>query len=250
MILFPAIDLKDGQCVRLKLGDMEQATVFNDDPGRAGRKPSRTRVSSGCTWSTSTAPLQGKPSMALPSMRSWPRRRTRCSSAAASAHGDHIESWLSRRAVAGDPRHGRRARSGTGNRGLQEISGPCRRRHRCQGRQGGCRGMGRDVRARDYRAGRSSKAPALRRSSTPISPATAFWLGSTGIRRWSLPAPFRFRSSPRVAWPRWPISKRMLQPDARKLEGAISGRALYDGRIDPTEALALIKAARAKEIAQ
>jgi phosphoribosylformimino-5-aminoimidazole carboxamide ribotide isomerase len=32
MILFPAIDLKDGQCVRLKLGDMTQATVFNDDP--------------------------------------------------------------------------------------------------------------------------------------------------------------------------------------------------------------------------
>ncbi|GHA23272.1 1-(5-phosphoribosyl)-5-[(5-phosphoribosylamino) methylideneamino] imidazole-4-carboxamide isomerase [Devosia pacifica] len=32
MILFPAIDLKDGQCVRLKLGDMEQATVFNLDP--------------------------------------------------------------------------------------------------------------------------------------------------------------------------------------------------------------------------
>lgn len=33
MILFPAIDLKDGQCVRLKLGDMAQATVFNDNPG-------------------------------------------------------------------------------------------------------------------------------------------------------------------------------------------------------------------------
>src|SRR5690606_16882526 len=32
MILFPAIDLKDGQCVRLKLGDMAQATVFNDSP--------------------------------------------------------------------------------------------------------------------------------------------------------------------------------------------------------------------------
>lgn len=38
--------------------------------------------------------------------------------------------------------------------------------------------------------------------------------------------------------------KRMLQPDAAKLEGAISGRALYDGRIDPTEALDLIKAAK------
>ena len=32
MILFPAIDLKDGQCVRLKLGDMAAATVFNADP--------------------------------------------------------------------------------------------------------------------------------------------------------------------------------------------------------------------------
>ena len=31
-ILFPAIDLKDGQCVRLKLGDMDQATIYNPDP--------------------------------------------------------------------------------------------------------------------------------------------------------------------------------------------------------------------------
>ena len=38
---------------------------------------------------------------------------------------------------------------------------------------------------------------------------------------------------------------RLTFPDARKLEGAISGRALYDGRIDPAEALALIRAARA-----
>ena len=33
MILFPAIDLKDGACVRLKLGLMEEVTVFNTDPG-------------------------------------------------------------------------------------------------------------------------------------------------------------------------------------------------------------------------
>ncbi|WP_103719238.1 1-(5-phosphoribosyl)-5-[(5-phosphoribosylamino)methylideneamino]imidazole-4-carboxamide isomerase [Bosea psychrotolerans] len=36
VILFPAIDLKDGQCVRLKQGDMGQATVFNDDPAAQG----------------------------------------------------------------------------------------------------------------------------------------------------------------------------------------------------------------------
>jgi phosphoribosylformimino-5-aminoimidazole carboxamide ribotide isomerase len=33
MIIFPAIDLKDGQCVRLRRGVMEDATVFNSDPG-------------------------------------------------------------------------------------------------------------------------------------------------------------------------------------------------------------------------
>ena len=33
MILFPAIDLKQGECVRLKLGDMDQATVYNPNPG-------------------------------------------------------------------------------------------------------------------------------------------------------------------------------------------------------------------------
>lgn len=37
MILFPAIDLKDGQCVRLKHGEMSSATVFNDDPGAQAR---------------------------------------------------------------------------------------------------------------------------------------------------------------------------------------------------------------------
>jgi len=37
VILFPAIDLKDGNCVRLKLGEMDQATVFNKDPAAQAR---------------------------------------------------------------------------------------------------------------------------------------------------------------------------------------------------------------------
>ena len=37
MILFPAIDLKDGQCVRLIRGLMEEATVFNEDPAAQAR---------------------------------------------------------------------------------------------------------------------------------------------------------------------------------------------------------------------
>jgi phosphoribosylformimino-5-aminoimidazole carboxamide ribotide isomerase len=38
--------------------------------------------------------------------------------------------------------------------------------------------------------------------------------------------------------------RRLAAPDAAVLEGAISGRALYDGRIDPTEALAILSGAR------
>ena len=37
MIIFPAIDLKDGQCVRLKRGVMEEATIFNADPAAQAR---------------------------------------------------------------------------------------------------------------------------------------------------------------------------------------------------------------------
>jgi phosphoribosylformimino-5-aminoimidazole carboxamide ribotide isomerase len=37
MLLIPAIDLKDGQCVRLKQGDMDQATVFSKDPAAMAR---------------------------------------------------------------------------------------------------------------------------------------------------------------------------------------------------------------------
>jgi phosphoribosylformimino-5-aminoimidazole carboxamide ribotide isomerase len=37
MLLIPAIDLKDGQCVRLKQGDMDQSTVFGEDPAAMAR---------------------------------------------------------------------------------------------------------------------------------------------------------------------------------------------------------------------
>ncbi|MBR3370250.1 MAG: 1-(5-phosphoribosyl)-5-[Rhodobacteraceae bacterium] len=46
MILYPAIDLKDGQCVRLYKGAMDQATVFNDDPAAQAR----AFVAQGAEW--------------------------------------------------------------------------------------------------------------------------------------------------------------------------------------------------------
>jgi phosphoribosylformimino-5-aminoimidazole carboxamide ribotide isomerase len=46
MILYPAIDLKDGQAVRLLRGDMEKSTVFNDDPAAQAM----AFVEAGCAW--------------------------------------------------------------------------------------------------------------------------------------------------------------------------------------------------------
>ncbi len=46
MILYPAIDLKDGQCVRLLRGEMSAATVFGDDPAEQAAK----FEAAGCDW--------------------------------------------------------------------------------------------------------------------------------------------------------------------------------------------------------
>ena len=46
MILYPAIDLKDGNAVRLVHGDMDQTTVFNDDPAAQAR----SFFEAGCQW--------------------------------------------------------------------------------------------------------------------------------------------------------------------------------------------------------
>jgi len=46
MIFFPAIDLKDGKCVRLFKGDMDQATVFGDDPAAQAK----IFEEAGCEW--------------------------------------------------------------------------------------------------------------------------------------------------------------------------------------------------------
>lgn len=46
MKLFPAIDLKQGKCVRLVKGDMNQATVFNESPGDQAKQ----FADAGCEW--------------------------------------------------------------------------------------------------------------------------------------------------------------------------------------------------------
>lgn len=46
LTLYPAIDLKDGACVRLRRGEMDDATVYSDDPGAQAQ----AWQASGCAW--------------------------------------------------------------------------------------------------------------------------------------------------------------------------------------------------------
>ena len=84
VILFPAIDLKDGRCVRLVQGDMEQATVFNDDPAAQAA----AFEAQGFEWLHVVdldGAFAGKPMNAAAVEAILRRVRSRCSSAAASA---------------------------------------------------------------------------------------------------------------------------------------------------------------------
>ncbi len=51
MLLIPAIDLKDGRCVRLRQGDLDDATVFSEDPAAMATRW-LDQAPAACTWST------------------------------------------------------------------------------------------------------------------------------------------------------------------------------------------------------
>jgi phosphoribosylformimino-5-aminoimidazole carboxamide ribotide isomerase len=84
VILFPAIDLKDGQCVRLEQGDMARATVFNLDPAAQARAFAAQGFEYLHVVDLDGA-FAGKPMNARRSSASSRPSPCRCSSAAASA---------------------------------------------------------------------------------------------------------------------------------------------------------------------
>ncbi len=136
MILYPAIDLKDGQCVRLLRGEMTAATVFGDDPAAQAA----AFQAAGCDWLhlvDLNGAFAGTPGerrggrgdprprhRALPAGRRHPR------------HG-HDRSLARARPRPRHPRHGRGREPGTGARGRTRLPRPGRRRHRRP--QGPCR---------------------------------------------------------------------------------------------------------------
>ena len=162
MILYPAIDLKNGECVRLEQGDMARATVFNRDPAfvkaAARRYPGRVAVGLDAR--------DGKVAVA---------------------------GWAETSALAADDVARRFADAGVVAIVYTDIS-----------RDGLLKGLNLDA-----------TIALAERVTIPI-------IASGGLASLD-------------------DVKALLAPRAKKLAGAIAGRALYDGRLDPAQALALIR---------
>jgi len=244
MFLYPAIDLKDGTCVRLEQGDMARATTFNTDPADqaarfaaqgferlhvvdlngafAGRSVNGAAVDA--ILAATTVPVQlggGIRDMA------------------------GIEAWLAKgiaRVILGtvavrDPELVKTAARAFPNQVAVGIDA----------RDG-------NVAVEGWAEGTSMRAVDLARKFEEAGVAAIVY---TDIERDGLPKglniPATLALANAVAIPVIASGglasiadvERLLQPDCAILDGAITGRALYDGRLDAAAALALIKARRA-----
>jgi len=245
LILFPAIDLKDGLCVRLEQGDMGRATVFNRDAaaqalgfeaegfeylhvvdldgafaGRPVNAPAIERI-----LESVPLPMQlGGGIRDMATIAAWLEKGVDrvIIGTAAVQNPDLVKQaarvWPNRIAVGLDARDGRVAVQGwaeTSNLSALEIAlrfedaGVAAIIHTDISRDGLLKGLNLDA------------TVALADAVTIPVIASGGLASMDDIRR-------------------------LLQPRARRLAGAIAGRALYDGRLNATEALRLIRSARAQ----
>ena len=241
MILYPAIDLKAGQCVRLKLGDMAQATIFNDDPAAQAATFERQGFTHLHVVDLDGA-FAGKPmnadavdrilaSVAMPVQLGGGIRDRRT-----------LEAWLGKgvaRAIIGtaavrDPAFVREAaRQNPGKvavgidarDGFVAVEGWAERSELSAvelGKRFEDAGVAAiiytDIARDGLLAGLNIEATLALAEAVAIPVIASGGLASLDDVR------------------------RLLAPDCARLDGAITGRALYDGRLDPAEALALIRA--------
>ena len=244
MILFPAIDLKEGVCVRLQQGDMARATVFNRDPAAQARafeqqgfeylhvvdldgafagKPMNAQAVDAILRAIAIPVQLGGGVRDMATVEGWlVKGISRVIIGTAAVRDPEFvkaaaKKYPGRIAVGLDARDGKVAVEGWAE--TSELSAlDIARRFEDAGvaaiiytdiaRDGLLKGLNLDATI--------ALADAV---SIPV-------IASGGLASLD-------------------DVKALLQPRAKKLEGAIAGRALYDGRLDPAEALALIRAARA-----
>ena len=244
MILFPAIDLKDGQCVRLKLGDMAEATVFNDSPAAQAKSFEDQGFEYlhvvDLNGAFAGESVNGAAVEAILGAVKFPVQlgggiRTLA----------HVESWL--------------------GKGLARvILGTIAVRDPALVKEAARKFPGQVAVGIDARGGKVAVEGWAETSELDVVELARRFEGAgvaaiiyTDIDRDGILAGINWDATLMLARAvSIPVIasgglasmadiSRMTAPDAQVLAGAISGRALYDGRIDSREALALLKAVAA-----
>lgn len=244
MILFPAIDLKDGQCVRLVKGEMASATVFNEDPAAQAR----AFEAAGFEW-LHVVDLNGAFEGRSVNADAVERILATVSFPIQLGGGIRdmagIEAWLSKgvnRVILGT----------VAVRDPELVHAACRAF------------PGRIVVGIDAKGGKVAVEGWAETSELDVidlarrfEDAGVAAIVHTDIDRDGILSGLNIEATLALARAvSIPVIasgglaslddiRRLLEPDAAILEGAISGRALYDGRLDPAEALALIAEAAA-----
>ena len=240
MILFPAIDLKDGACVRLVQGDMSRATTFNRDPAAQAR----AFAEAGFRW-LHVVDLNG-------------------AFAGRSENGGAVDAILGATKVPVQLGGGIRdmaAIEGWLERGIARvILGTVAVNDPELVRRAARAFPGRVAVGIDARGGRvavSGWAESTEMDSTSLArrfeDAGVAAIIYTDIERDGLLKGLNIAATLKLANAvSIPVIasgglasladiERLLAPDCAILEGAIAGRALYDGRLDPAAALTLIR---------
>ena len=243
MILFPAIDLKEGRCVRLRLGDMATATVYNEDPAAQAK----SFEDQGFEW-LHVVDLDGalagesRNGAAVEAILKATRNPVQLGGGIRTLA--HVEAWLDKglsRVILG----------------TVAVRDPDLVKEACRLFPGkiavGIDARGGKVAVEGWAEASSLGVVELARKFEGAGVAAIIY---TDIDRDGVLAGINWEATIALADAvSIPVIAsgglasiadivRMTMPDAARLEGAISGRALYDGRIDPAEALAVLKGRR------
>ena len=248
MILFPAIDLKQGECVRLIHGDMDQATVFNTDPaaqaqafedqgfeylhvvdldGAFAGEPRNAQAVEAILKRIKMPVQLGGGIRDMRTIDGWLSKGvTRVIIGTAAVRDPDLVREAARRypgkiAVGIDARDGLVAVDGWAK--VSQITAP----------ELGKRFEDAGVAAIIYTD--ISRDGVLKGLNIEATLALADAISIPVIASGGLAS--------------LADVERLLMPDCNKLAGAITGRALYDGRLDPAQALRLIRAAREARLA-
>jgi phosphoribosylformimino-5-aminoimidazole carboxamide ribotide isomerase len=243
VILFPAIDLKEGRCVRLVQGDMAQATVFNDDPAAQAEAFARQ----GFAWLHVVdldGAFAGRPMNAAAVEAILHRVTIPVQLGGGIRDLRTVEGWLAKgiaRVIIGtaavrDPdfvREAARLHPGRIAVGIDAKDGR--------------------VAVEGWAQTSSMTAEDLGRRFEDAGVAAIVYtdIARDGVLT-GLNIPGTLALADAVSIPviasgglaSMADIERLLEPDCARLAGAITGRALYDGRIDPAEALAAIRQRR------